>query len=785
VESATVNFAAQTATVRFDPGTVRVTRLCDEVRKAGYGVVREKRTFPVSGISCASCVEKIEKALKALPGMVEASVNFGTEEVSVTYLPGVTGHSAMLNALKAAGYGIPETGVEEDALEREERLRREAYQSLRKRWILGILLSLPILFLHHWKLLGLDRLIVIPDRVSALIQGVLCTPVQFYVGFSFYSGAVSAARHRSTNMNTLIAVGTSSAYIYSVIATLFPHLFEVSGYRAEVYYETAAAIIVLILTGRLLEARARGRTSEAVRRLLGLAPKTARVMRNGQEQEIPLEQVQVGDRIVVRPGERIPVDGIVVQGGSSVDESMVTGESIPVEKGAGDPVIGGTINQRGAFQFEAGAVGQETVLARIVAMVREAQGSKPPISRLADRVAAVFVPAVIAAAVCTFLVWFVVGPQPRLTYSLLAFVSVLIIACPCALGLATPTSIMVGTGVGAEHGVLIRKGAALELLRNVDTLVLDKTGTLTLGRPQVVDLLPAAGTAEEELLRIAASIERKSEHPLARAVLEEAEKRGIPLQDVTDFEALSGFGVRGRLDDREILFGNERMILNEGVELGRFRRELSRLSSEGKTPMILSLGREVLGLLAVSDPLKEGAAEVMSELKRMGLAVMMITGDRKETAAFVADQAGIDEVIAEVLPQDKAHEVKRLQKKGMKVAMVGDGINDAPALAQADVGIAMGSGTDIALESADAVLMGGDLNLIPAAVRLSRATIRNIKQNLFWAFAYNVVLIPIAAGVLYPVWGLLLSPIFAAAAMGLSSVTVVTNALRLNRFKAA
>jgi len=783
VKSARVNFAAETAAVEYDAQKVSLSRLCEAVQEAGYGVSLEHRTFPVSGISCPSCVEKIEKTLRGLPGVVEASVNFSTEEATVNYLSGEADLPAMWTALSHMGYGIQEVDDVEDPLEREERLRHEATRQLIRRWSMGILLSLPIVILHHWRMLGLDRVIHVPHQVSAVIQFLLCTPIQFYVGLPFFIGAWGAARHGTTNMNTLIAVGTSAAYLYSAAATFFPGLFEVSGYTAAVYYETAAAIIVLILTGRVLEDRAKGKTSEAVRKLMKLTPKTARLIREGEEQEITLDQVVVGDRILVRPGEQIPVDGRIIKGTSTVDESMVTGESIPVDKDPGDRVVGGTINRSGFFQFQADAVGRDTVLSHIVEMVREAQASKPPIARLADRVAGIFVPAVIAVSLVTFIIWFTVGPEPRLTYSLLAFVAVLIIACPCSLGLATPTSIMVGTGVGAEMGILIRKGTALERAGKIDTLILDKTGTLTMGTPVVTDLIPAGGMEPDEILRLAASAEKGSEHPLAHAVMDEAGRRGMTVTDPADFEAFSGFGIRAHLEGMDLLFGNQGLMSDHGIPFTGMEEEIRRLSAQGKTPMLLAVQGELKGIVAAADTLKQEASETVSLLKRMGVQILMMTGDRSETARAVAGQAGIDEVIAEVLPEEKAFEVKRLQKRDLKVAMAGDGINDAPALAQADVGIAMGTGTDVAVASADIILMGEDLNLIATAIRLSKATMRNIKQNLFWAFAYNVVLIPVAAGVLYPFFGILLSPIFAAAAMGLSSVTVVTNALRLKRIK--
>ncbi len=783
VESATVNFATETATVRFDPDNVSLLLLCDTVRDAGYAAGLENRTFPVRGISCASCVEKIEKALRSLPGVVTASVNFVTEEVTVTYLPSKTDFDDMRQVLTPLGYDLPAGERGPDLLEREERARAEAYALLKRRWRIGLLLAIPILVLDHGALVGMNHIFPISRDVNAYLQFLFCTPIQFYVGFPFYRSALRAARHRTTNMNTLIAVGTSAAYFYSLATTFFPHAFTLSGYSAEVYYETAAAIIVLILTGRILEARARGRTSEAVRKLMGLTPKTAHVRRGGEEVEVPIEQVVVSDRVVVRPGERVPVDGVVREGTSTVDESMVTGESVPVEKSPGEPVTGGTINLSGTFDFEALAVGKETVLARIVEMVRRAQGAKPPISHLADKVAGIFVPAVMVTALLTFLIWFRIGPEPRLTYALLAFVSVLIIACPCSLGLATPTSIMVGTGAGAEAGILIRQGAALEMAGKVDTVVFDKTGTLTTGVPHLTDLFPSKGTDERELLRFAAAVEQGSEHPLAKAVLEAAKSKGISIPKATGFEALTGFGVRAVVEGREVLLGNEAMMQEQGVTPEGDTTILQRLAAEGKTPMIVAVKKKVRGVIAVADILKAGAPRDLAKLREMGLKVIMMTGDRRETALAIAREAGLDDVLAEVLPGDKAYEVKRLQKEGKKVAMVGDGINDAPALVQADVGIAMGTGTDIAIESADIILMGEGLAPVAMAVRLSRATLRNIKQNLFWAFAYNVILIPLAAGVLYPFFGVLLSPVFAAAAMGLSSVTVVSNALRLRRVK--
>ncbi len=732
-------------------------------------------------MTCASCVKKVEDALRGVPGVLKASVNLATERATVDSIPGVATLSDLKRAVHDAGYEVLEVEEAEDALGREERARRRAYQALKRKLIVGIILTVPIFALAYADLLGLSRLI--PGQLNFWLQLVLTTPVQLWVGGQFYRGAWAAAKHRTTDMNTLIAVGTSAAYIYSLMATLFPGFFAAKGLGAHVYFDTAAAIIVLILLGRLLEARAKGQTSEAIKKLIGLRPKTARIIRDGREVEIPVEEVVVGDIVVVRPGEKVPVDGVIVEGYSAVDESMITGESLPVEKGPEDGVIGATLNKTGSFKFRATKVGKETALAQIIKLVEEAQGSKPPIARLADVIASYFVPAVIGIALITFVLWFFFGPEPAFTYALLNFIAVLIIACPCALGLATPTSIMVGTGKGAEYGVLIKGGEALETAHKLDAIVLDKTGTLTEGEPHLTDVIPD-GLPGGELLRLAAAAERGSEHPLGEAIVRGAEARGL-LDELKakEFQALPGRGVRARVEGRAILVGNLKLMEEEDIELGELRARAERLSAEGKTPMFVAVEGKTAGILAVADTLKEGSREAVAALKRLGLQVMMITGDNERTAEAIAKQVGIDRALSEVLPQDKASEIKRLQAQGLKVAMVGDGINDAPALAQADVGIAIGTGTDVAIEAADITLISGDLRGVVTAIALSRATIRNIKQNLFWAFFYNTSLIPVAAGVLYPFFGLLLSPIFAAAAMGASSVTVVSNALRLRRFK--
>jgi len=617
---------------------------------------------------------------------------------------------------------------------------------------------------------------------SPFLQLLLATPVQFWAGLRFYRGAWAAVQHRTADMNTLIALGTSAAYAYSVVATFLPHAFTRAGLAPEVYYETAAIIVTLILLGRFLEARAKGRASEAIRRLMALAPQTARVVRNGEEVEIPAEEVQVGDIVVVRPGERIPVDGVVLEGYSAVDESMVTGESVPVDKGPGDLVIGGTLNRMGAFRFRATRVGKDTTLSQIIRLVEEAQTRKAPVQRLADRISAVFVPAVIIVATLTFLVWWIWGPQPSVTFALANFIAVLIIACPCALGLATPTAILVGTGKGAELGVLIKGGEALEAAGRVQVVILDKTGTLTRGRPTLTDAHPVNGFSEVDLLRWAGSAERGSEHPIGQAVVEAARARGIALADLQAFEAVPGGGIVARVEGRSVIVGTLRLLRERGVPPNGLLEVVDRLSQEGRTPMAVAVDGIAAGVLAVADTLKPHAREVIEELRRMGLQVAILTGDTRRTAEAIARQLGVDRVLSEILPHQKVEEVRRLQSEGYRVAFVGDGINDAPALAQADLGIAIGAGTDVAMEAADIVLVGDDLWGIVRAIRLSRATLRTIRQNLFWAFAYNVALIPVAAGALYPFFGVLLNPVFAAAAMALSSVTVVSNSLRLRRF---
>ena len=785
VDTASVNFAAEKATVFYNPSKVKAEDFINIIKDLGYGTSTSNIIIPIKGMTCASCVEKVQNALSSLDGVFSASVNLATEKASIEYVPAQVGVRDFKKALKDIGYGMVEVEPGEDIVEKEKKEREKEYKKLKTKLAIGVLLTVPIFLLVFWEKIGLTAFVLIPNQINSLLQLIIQSPVQFWVGWQFYAGAIAAARHRTTNMNTLIAVGTSAAYIYSVIATFFPSVFEIKGYSAHVYFDTAATIIVLILLGRLFEARAKGKTSEAIKKLIGLQPKTARIIRDGEEKDIPIGEVEIGDIVVVRPGEKIPVDGIVKEGYSSVDESMISGESMPVEKKAGDEVIGATINKTGSFKFEAAKVGRDTMLSQIINMVQEAQGSKPPIARLADKIASVFVPVVMGIATLTFIVWYIFGPVPAFTYALLNFIAVLIIACPCALGLATPTSIMVGTGKGAENGILIRGAEALESAHKINSVVFDKTGTLTKGEPEVTDILTIDEKrwTNDEILRFAASAEKGSEHPLGEAIVKKAREKAIELKDPVDFNAVPGHGIKTKIGESTVCLGNEDFMNDESIDIKDLVENAEQLSGEGKTPMYVAVEGKAVGIVAVADTLKENSIQAIKALRKLGVETAMITGDNKRTAEAIAKKVGIDRVFAEVLPEDKAEEVRRLQAENKTVAMVGDGINDAPALAQADIGIAIGTGTDVAIEASDITLIGGDLRGVVASIALSRATIRNIKQNLFWAFAYNTILIPVAAGILFPFFGILLNPMFAAAAMGMSSVTVVTNALRLRRFE--
>lgn len=782
VVEARVNFAAEKATIAYDPTEATPSDLVGRVKELGYDARSRRAIFSVLGMTCASCVNKVQTALNQVPGVIEATVNFATEQAVIEYVEDLVTTKDLSKATEAVGYTLVES-EEGQYVDKEKEARETELNLLKRKFLTGILLVAPLFILVHWENLGLGSILPLTRQTNYILQLILQTPVQFWVGWQFYRGALATARHRTSDMNTLIALGTSAAFLYSVLATFFPGLFTFEGLAPKVYFDTAGAIIVLILLGRLLEARAKGQTSEAIKKLIGLQAKTATVLVNGEEHKIPVEEVLIGDTVIVRPGDKIPVDGVIIDGHSSVDESMVTGESMPVEKTATDDVVGATINKTGTFKFKATKVGKDTMLAQIIKMVEEAQGSKPPIARLVDIIASYFVPAVIGTAALTFIIWYFFGPAPALTYAVLNFVAVMIIACPCALGLATPTSIMVGTGKGAEHGVLIRGGEALETAHKLNAIVLDKTGTITKGEPAVTDILIAEGHQSEEILRLAASAEKGSEHPLGEAILKKAHEEELVLKDPVDFKAIPGHGIEATINEKKVLLGNTKLMTDRNILLVNLRQHAQVLSGEGKTPMWVAVDGKIAGIIAVADTLKESSKSAIGALHHLGLEVIMLTGDNQRTADAIARQIGIDRALAEVLPEVKANEIKKLQAENKKVAMVGDGINDAPALAQADVGLAIGTGTDVAMESSDITLISGDLTGVVTAIALSKATIRNIKQNLFWAFAYNTILIPVAAGVLFPFFGILLNPIFAAAAMALSSVTVVTNALRLRRFK--
>jgi Cu+-exporting ATPase len=733
----------------------------------------EKVDLAVTGMSCAGCAANVEKALKGLEAVLEANVNLATAKATVLIEPGLVSRADLVRAIRNAGYGV---AVSDEAA--GARADKE-YRSLRTSVIWGGALAL-IIFLGSMR----DWFPWMPAFLrNFFILWALATPVQLVLGLRFYRGAWSALKHGSANMNTLVAVGTSAAYLFSVAATVLPGFFRGAGVEPQVYFDTSAVIIVLVLFGRMLEARAKGKTSDAIRRLMSLRPRTAHVIDGEVEREVPAEDVRAGDVLIVRPGEKVPVDGVILEGRTSVDESMITGESLPVDKGPGEEVVGATLNKWGSFRFRAVRVGEDTALARIIRMVEEAQGSKAPIQRLADVIAARFVPVVIAIAVLTFLVWALFGPAPRLVFALLNFVAVLIIACPCAMGLATPTAIMVGTGRGAEHGILIRSGESLETVQRVDTFVFDKTGTLTNGRPETTDILPIAGGSREELLSLAASVENGSEHPLGQAVVRRARAEGAAVRSAESFRALEGMGVEGVVGTKRVLVGSLRLAETEGIDVSPLTETAARLAGEGKTVAFVAVDGRPAGILALADTLKPGAREALDKLRSSGRRVVMLTGDNALTARALAAEAGIDEVQAEVLPGDKAEVIRKLQAEGRRVAMIGDGINDAPALAQADVGLALGTGTDVAMASADITLISGDLAAVVSAVGLSRRTIRTIRQNLFWAFVYNVVGIPLAAGALYPFFGILLNPMIASAAMAMSSVSVVSNSLRLRRAK--
>ncbi len=777
VTSAQVNLATEKASVEFE-AHANPAELIDAVEKAGYQPVVETAEIPIIGMTCGSCVSRVERTIKKLPGIAEASVNLTTQKAFVRFLSGAVSLPRIHHAIRDAGYEPqePDTGAQTDSKDQEG-------IQLRKKVIIAAAFTIPVVLIAMGKMIpAVEALLssMMPHRAWMGVEWLLTTPVLFYAGARFYRSGYSELRHMNPGMNSLVMIGASAAYFYSVAALLAPGFFPAG--TAVSYFEAAAVIVTLILLGRYFEHIAKGRTSQAIKKLLQLQAKTARVIRDGETVEVPIEAVVPGDRILARPGERIPVDGVVEEGHSYVDESMISGEPVPVAKETGAEVVGGTINKNGALTFRATRVGADTVLSQIVRMVESAQAEKPPIQELADRIAGVFVPVVMGIALVTFAVWFGFGPDPALSFAFVTTVSVLLIACPCAMGLATPTAIMVGTGKGAEMGVLFRKGAALETLAKMNTVVLDKTGTLTRGRPELTDFVVTDGD-ENEVLRWIAAVEAQSEHPIAEAIVNGARDRGLELPAVAQFSAEPGYGIEAEVAGHKVHVGADRYMSRLGIGLDAVETRAKALAEEAKSPLYAAVDGRLAAMIAVEDPLKEGSVEAISALKGLGLEVAMLTGDNRFTAEVIARQVGIQRVLAEVLPDQKAAEIKRLQAENRRVAFVGDGINDAPALAQADVGIAIGTGTYVAIEAGDVVLMRGDLRGIVNAAALSRRTRKTILGNFVWAYGYNLALIPVAAGVLFPFIGFLLNPMLAAGAMSLSSVFVLTNSLRLRRFK--
>ena len=790
VAGAAVNFASERLSINYDPAVSNakevLTDVIARVGRAGYSVPTDTVELPLLGMTCANCANTIQRRLTKVEGVLNAEVNYANERATVEFVPGVTSYSDLVAAVRKAGYDVVETAASAASDDAEAMARAAELHHQQIRLLVGVLFSLPLFLLSMARDFSLVGDWAHEPWVNWLFLA-LATPVQFYVGWDYYVGAYKSLRNGSANMDVLVAMGSSVAYVYSV-AVLIALTLGNHTLGHHVYFETAAVIITLIVLGKLLEVRAKGQTSAAIKKLIGLQAKTARVVRNGEERDIPIAEVVKHDLVLVRPGEKIPVDGMVTDGHSAVDESMITGESLPVEKAVGDTVIGATINKQGLLKFKATKVGKETALAQIIRLVEQAQGSRAPIQRVVDQVAAYFVPAVIGLAVLTFLVWWFVGGD--FVPALIRLTAVLVIACPCAMGLATPTSIMVGVGKGAENGILFKNSAALEQAHKLTAIVLDKTGTITKGQPSVTDVVASGQVVltSDELLRLAASAERGSEHPLGESIVRSAKERGLALSEPVAFEGIAGHGIAATVDGHKVLLGNLRLMQREGVHLNGLAPKAEALQAAAKTAMWMAVDGQASALIGVADTIKDGSKEAVAALHKLGLTVVMMTGDNEATAQAIAQEVGIDRVFAEVLPGDKAKHVAKLQAEGYKVAMVGDGINDAPALAQADVGIAIGTGTDVAIETADVTLMRGDLRSVPQALALSKATMRNIKQNLIWAFGYNIALIPIAAGILAPFpWApdflRQLHPILAAGAMAFSSISVVSNALRLRGLK--
>ncbi len=791
-----VNIATEKAHIEFNNSEVKAVDIISAIKKAGYQAGQATLKLGIVGMHDASSISQIEGGLQKTSGVLNASVDLVSGTAIVKYIPGVVDLNKIKNEIRKLGYDTFDTsGVKTDKLkdsktggeevDENQVAREKEYKTLMQKFIFAAVLALPVVFFSYptvWNLPAQFQRGTETLQLIWIAMSILSLPVMFWSGSQFYTGAWAAIRNRSANMNTLVSTGITAAWLYSAVATYFPSVFP-SAELADQFFDVIFVVVALVILGMALEIRAKGKSSEAIKKLMGLQAKTALVLRDGKEIDIPIEEVVLDDIVIVRPGEKIPVDGVIVDGSSSIDESMITGESIPVEKDIDDEVIGSTINKTGSFKFKATKVGKDTTLSQIIQLVEQAQSSKAPIQKIVDKISGFFAPGVIIIALLTFVVWYVFGPAPSLVYALITFVTVLVIACPCALGIATPISLMVGVGKGAENGILIRSGDALETAQKLDTIVLDKTGTVTEGKPSLTDVITANNFTEDDVLLLSASVEKSSEHPLAEAIVNGAKDKSLELKDAHNFNAIPGHGVDAEIDGRNVLLGNIKMMKKYKIDLGLLEEKSTRLADEGKTPMFVAIDKKAAGIIAVADLVKEDSVESIIQLKKLGLEVVMITGDNVRTAKAIAKQVGVDRVMAEILPQDKALNVQKLQNEGKIVAMVGDGLNDAPALAQADIGLAIGTGTDVAIEASDITLINGSLKGVVLAIQLSKATMKNIKQNLFGAFFYNGLGIPIAAGLFYPFFGLLLSPLLAGAAMAFSSVTVVTNANRLRKFK--